>query len=82
MLFLTPVCLTAQPFKSDATGYVADRKFHKLIKDRGYQLVGKFDTVQMNPVELRAPVKFKNNWIVINQYGKVVSRRVMKKRPT
>ncbi len=49
-------------FKPDQYGYVAETKFHKLIKDRQYQLVGGFDTVQKKPLLMYAKVVKNNKW--------------------
>ena len=44
-LFILINSNNSQPFKTDVNGYVNDVKFHELIKQRGYQLVSAFDTL-------------------------------------
>ena len=51
-VFLLACCLfillndsISQTFKPDVNGYINDVKFHELIKERGYQLVSAFDTL-------------------------------------
>jgi len=60
----------AQLFKPDKNGYIADPKFHKLIKERGYQLVETFDTVPVKPVIMAALVMKDRKWVVVDWNGK------------
>lgn len=72
LLLLSAVISFAQKFNPDAYGYVADKKFHTLIKERNYELVGAFDTVSKSPLQLLAIVSFNGKFGLINQYGKEV----------
>jgi hypothetical protein len=56
-LFALTVChiAKAQTFDPDKNGHVPDAKFSKLIRSRGYELVGSFDTLQFDPLEVVAP---------------------------
>jgi|GEM_PF-3492773 len=63
---------SAQTFSPDKNGYVADPKFHQLIKSRGYELVTTFDTVQVNPLLIIARFQKKGMWGVIDNHGKVI----------
>jgi hypothetical protein len=47
--FVVSLSAYGQFFKPDKDGYIADPLFHKAIKIKGYQLVGAFDTVSINP---------------------------------
>lgn len=58
LLFLIVKTLTAQTYKPDPNGYVANSKFHQLLKDRGYSLVCKYDTLSKNPLMLAAKVVY------------------------
>lgn len=49
-----------------------DAKFKQLIKSRGYELVGAFDTVQRDPLLITAPFQKKGKWGKIDNHGKVV----------
>lgn len=76
LIFFFAIALSsvqAQTFKPDAIGYVADPKFHALIKSRGYELVGSFDTIQENPVIVGAKVLKKGAWSYIDRNGKEIS---------
>lgn len=61
-----------QTFDPDHNGHVSDPKFAKLIKSRGYQLVGAFDTLQFDPLVVVAPFQKNGKWGRIDNHGKVV----------
>lgn len=61
--------LAAQPFTPDKYGYVKDPKFHKLIKEKGYELVADFHKVESGNDSLYASVYIKGEWKYINTYG-------------
>lgn len=62
----------AQPFFIQANGYSSDPRFIKLIKDRKYLLVGRFDTVYTKPLSLYAKVLKGSRWIALDQKGKEI----------
>lgn len=61
--------LVAQPFTPDKYGYVKDPKFHKLIKEKGYELVADFHKVESGNDSLYASVYINGTWKYINVYG-------------
>ena len=61
----------AQTFAPDKYGYVTDSKFRQLIKTRGYELVGSFDTLQLNPLIIVAPFQKNGKWGSIDNHGKL-----------
>lgn len=63
--------LIAQPFTPDKHGYVKDPKFHKLIKEKGYELVADFHKVESGNDSLYASVYINGTWKYINVYGEV-----------
>lgn len=70
----------AQPFTPDKYGYVADKKFHKLIKERGYQLVTKFHKIDSWHEELYANVYFNGEWKYINTSGELFDKSDFQKK--
>jgi len=64
--------VSAQTFSPDRNGYVEDTKFRQLIKSRGYELVGTFDTIQRKPLVVAARFQQGGKWGMINNYGKVI----------
>lgn len=63
--------LLAQPFTPDKYGYVKDPKFHKLIKEKGYELVADFHKVESGNDSLYASVYINGTWKYINVYGEL-----------
>lgn len=75
LLLLILCCLPVlaqQKFVPDAIGRVIDPAFQKLIKERGYTLVGIYDTVSRNPVLLYARVLKNDKWGFIDVQGREV----------
>jgi hypothetical protein len=68
-LFFIVKQLAAQPFTPDKYGYVKDPKFHKLIKEKGYELVTDFQKVESGNDSLYANVYINGEWKYINVYG-------------
>lgn len=62
----------AQTFNPDKNGHVSDPKFRQLIKSRGYELVGSFDTLQRDPLIVAAPFQKNGKWGRIDNHGKVI----------
>lgn len=54
----------SQPFVADQKGYVRDTSFHKLIRQRNYQLVSAFDTIQTDSSQLILATIIKGNKIL------------------
>ncbi|HYG15682.1 MAG TPA: WG repeat-containing protein [Bacteroidia bacterium] len=65
------ISLSAQPFEYDERGIVKDSAFHSLIKTKGYQVVGTFDTTEEYPFKIRAKVLHDGTWKEINTYGEI-----------
>ncbi len=72
-LFIAHVAC-AQTFAPDKNGYVADPKFRQLIKARGYELVGSFDTLRADPLLVIAPFQKNGKWGSIDNHGKVFEK--------
>ncbi|MCO5946657.1 WG repeat-containing protein [Mucilaginibacter flavidus] len=69
LFFVHTAC--AQIFAPNKYGYVTDPKFRQLIKTRGYELVGSFDTLQVSPLIVIAPFQKNGKWGSIDNHGKV-----------
>ncbi len=59
----------AVDFKPDADGYVAGPAFQQFIKQRGFQLVSAFDTLQKKPLVLAARVLLNGKWKLMDTRG-------------
>lgn len=74
LLLLALLCclpvLAQQKFVPDALGRVNGPAFKKLIKERGYTLVGTYDTVSREPLQLYARVLKNNKWGFIDAQGR------------
>ncbi len=70
IVFVTAIILiqpvVAQKFVPDRNGYGSNPAFLKLIKQRGYQLVGAFDTADSRPGGPLAAVQKNGGWGSIN----------------
>lgn len=77
LIFLLSVTYTlsnhilAQPFTPDKYGYVKDPKFHKLIKEKGYELVADFHKVESGNDSLYANAYINGEWKYINVNGEL-----------
>ncbi|MBB5439027.1 hypothetical protein HDC92_002711 [Pedobacter sp. AK017] len=72
LLFFIAKTLTAQTYKPDPNGYIANPKFHQLLKDKGYSLVGKFDTLQKNPLMLAAKAVYNGKSQLIDVRANII----------
>jgi hypothetical protein len=61
--------VVAQPFTFDKYGYVSDPGFKSFAQNKGYIIVGAFDTVNRSPLKIRAEVLTHDVWGEIDQYG-------------
>lgn len=66
---LFQITASAQPFKYDKYGYVSDPNFIILAQNKGYLIIGSFDTIERNPLKIRAKVLTNTGWGEIDQYG-------------
>lgn len=71
LLWCVAHTLYSQPFSPDKHGYVKDPKFHKLIKEKGYELVANFHKVESGNDSLYASVYIDGEWKYINVYGEL-----------
>lgn len=71
-MFLYSTGFAQKPFTPDAQGYVSDPAFHKLIRQRGYQLVSAFKPVHSDSREMAAKVMLNNQWQYIDASGNTI----------
>jgi hypothetical protein len=64
--------VNAQTYNPDKNGHVSDPKFRQLIKSRGIELVGAFDTLQRNPLIIAASFQKNGKWGRIDNHGKII----------
>lgn len=60
--------------ETDKNGNLIPTEYLKLLKEKGYDGVGQFDTVSLNPVLIYAPTLKDNKFGIIDIYGKEILR--------
>ncbi|WP_298511807.1 WG repeat-containing protein [uncultured Kordia sp.] len=70
--FYTATTFAQKAFEVDANGYISDIRFHELIKEKGYELIGNFSKVKKRSKIYYAPVLRNDLWGFIDSYGNEV----------
>lgn len=78
LCFLNIRNTAAQTFLVDNRGYIADPKFHQVIKEKGYSLVSAFDTILRKPVIMAATAIKNGQEIRINTKGELFDVKTLK----
>ena len=74
LTLISAAALAQKPFEYDERGIVHDPAFRKVIKAKGYKVVGTFDTISEYPLRVRAKVLHDSIWKEIDQYGELVKK--------
>ncbi len=68
-LLLGYTTLSAQTFHPDKYGHVSDPKFLQIAKERGYTIIGSFDTIP-GTKQMAAKVRKNDTWVSVDLNGK------------